>query len=213
MRKCEIKSIHPRANISGLRSGLLTVLGRSGGKTKGRKLLWICECDCGNIVARTKDILMSKSIGCGLHIKHWSYNLWCGIKRRCYNKNEESYHRYGGRGIIMHAEWVNTAWRFAQYLDENLGPKPSPRHSIDRIENNENYEPGNLQWSLPVPQMYNSRVVSPVAMINDKKNTKRMRFKSIDHASKWSGAKSSNISAVCRGLRKRAAGYQWEYCK
>jgi hypothetical protein len=57
----------------------------------------------------------------------------------------------------MAPEWVDDYPAFRDYIHENLGPKPTPRHSIDRIENHEGYEPGNLKWSTPPEQAQNSR--------------------------------------------------------
>lgn len=86
--------------------------------------------------------------------KSAEYKIWTDIKTRCFNKNRKDYGRYGGRGITMHAEWVRSFEAF--YRD--LGPRPSPEHSVDRYPNNDgNYEPGNVRWATRSEQARNKR--------------------------------------------------------
>lgn len=81
------------------------------------------------------------------------YKVWAGIKRRCFNANDSSFENYGGRGITM-----NPTWRisFAAFL-RDVGERPSSRHSLDRINPNGNYEPGNVRWATPKEQQNNRR--------------------------------------------------------
>ena len=74
------------------------------------------------------------------------------IHAKCDNPNDPAYHRYGGRGITYSFVKVK---EFRSYILENLGPRPSPQHSLDRIDNDGNYEPGNLRWALPIQQAQN----------------------------------------------------------
>lgn len=76
-----------------------------------------------------------------------------GMMDRCYNPNNDRYHRYGGRGIGVCDEWINDFEAFADYL-ESLGPCPEG-YSMDRIDNSRNYEPGNIQWASDSDQNQN----------------------------------------------------------
>lgn len=73
------------------------------------------------------------------------YGAWSGIRRRCLNPNTKDYPRYGGRGISVHPSWVDD---YPKFLSD-VGPKPTSEHELDRINNDGNYEPGNVRWVLP----------------------------------------------------------------
>ncbi len=81
------------------------------------------------------------------------YRAWHEIKRRCFNKNCAAYKNYGGRGITLHGDWVDNYHAFLAHV----GRKPSPEHSIDRIDNNKGYEPGNVRWATREEQNRNTR--------------------------------------------------------
>lgn len=86
------------------------------------------------------------------------YRIWGGIKTRCFNQHDRSYAKYGARGISMSPEWRDSFREFFAYV----GPRPTPRHSIDRINNTLGYIPGNVRWALPEVQQ------------NNKSNTRRI---------------------------------------
>ena len=152
---------------------------RYRGKEKIRRALFLCS--CGNeFEADVRNVKCgnTKSCGClhrrqliernieygksGVLIKHGlSYDkihqTWMDIKRRCYNKNCPSYKNYGGRGIRVHEPWIKDFKDWYDYVSAlpYFGEKG---RSIDRINNNGNYEPGNLRWATPQEQVLNRRV-------------------------------------------------------
>lgn len=81
------------------------------------------------------------------------YKAWLHIKDRCHNKRCADYRRYGARGITVCQRWRES---FGAFLAD-MGPRPSPAHSIDRKENNGNYEPGNCRWATATQQQRNRR--------------------------------------------------------
>lgn len=81
------------------------------------------------------------------------YRAWSALKRRCYDPNDAGYKNYGGRGIFVHPDWINS---FDNFL-KHIGPRPSSDHSIDRINNDGNYEPGNVRWATQKEQNNNKR--------------------------------------------------------
>ena len=96
---------------------------------------------------------------------HPLYNTWNHIQRRCYSPKNPHYKWYGARGISLYPEWRETRRgrgagdafrRFAAWVDENLGKRPDGL-TLDRIDVNGNYEPGNLRWATPSEQCLNRR--------------------------------------------------------
>lgn len=79
------------------------------------------------------------------------YNVWIGMLHRCANPKRYGYYRYGGRGIRVCERWQAS---FEDFLAD-MGPRPSPDHSIDRIDNDGHYEPGNCRWATDAEQRRN----------------------------------------------------------
>lgn len=141
----------------------------SKGCKDGLKYIYLCSCDCGNtcFVERNHLItLHTKSCGCykiGMHTNRLTkhnkrytkiYNVWSGIKRRCYNPHQKSYKNYGGRGIIMCDEWLKNFQTFYNWAINNGYEEGL---TIDRINNNGNYEPSNCRWVRSQDQTKNLR--------------------------------------------------------
>ena len=158
-------------DISGQKFNKLKVIKRIG-SDKNRQSLWECLCDCGNTTQVIGSYLKAghtKSCGCLLHhaLKHGksgnsSYNSWRAMKARCLNPNSKGYERYGGRGISVCDEWID---EFAAF-DEYMGARPEGT-TLERLDSNGNYEPGNCCWATPRDQMAN-RGVSYLVEYNGK---------------------------------------------
>jgi len=88
-----------------------------------------------------------------LHKATPEYAAWCAAKTRCYNTKDPNYVRYGARGIKMCEEWRED---FSAFL-AHVGNRPSSDHSLDRINVNGNYEPGNCRWATWIEQCNNRR--------------------------------------------------------
>lgn len=142
-----------------------TVIARQPSRDRTPKVL--CRCECGTERMVNVQFLRegkSKSCGCWNReyprtnaVKHGysgtaTYNSWVAMRSRCEDPKFIGYENYGGRGISVCLRWAT----FAAFL-EDMGPKPSPGHSIDRIETNGNYEPGNCRWSTKKVQCRNKR--------------------------------------------------------
>lgn len=158
----------------------LKPVGFTGKITKHGQKMITCRCACGNYVDVMPASLragLTKSCGC-LHTEvvavknveaaiHGEtvggtltplYRVWQQIKQRCYNKNHDAYTDYGGRGIKMHPAWRRSFVVFAEDLRREIGEKPNRSYSLDRINNNRGYVPGNIRWALPTTQVRNRRM-------------------------------------------------------
>jgi hypothetical protein len=139
------------------------VIGRA--ETRLGKVRWMCVCECGEQRTVAAISLMqgtSKSCGClkrearAWNFRHGEshsaeYEAWVKMRQRCLNPRCHAYGRYGGRGITICPRWLNS---FEAFLAD-LGRKPSARRSLDRRNNNGNYEPSNVRWATPAQQNRN----------------------------------------------------------
>ncbi len=145
----------------GDRYGRLVVLGHCFLVSTAKHIYWSCRCDCG----RTKSIYSgnilrgrTRSCGCRERMTHGDshsaeYSIRNGMISRCHNPHDIRYADYGGRGISVCDQWRTSYQSFL----EHVGRRPSPSHSIDRISNDGNYEPGNVRWSTSHEQRRNTR--------------------------------------------------------
>ena len=166
-----------QAKISiGMRVGRLVVVSIAEPRRISGKLrkYWLCKCLCGvskEIIERS--LIVGDAVSCGCYSRERAktlnqprhgqatrrtgvspeYRAWAKLKERCFNKNVKQWNDYGGRGISVCTEWRESFESFYRHV----GRRPSNKHSIDRINNNGDYEPGNVRWATKVEQRRNRR--------------------------------------------------------
>ena len=145
-----------------MKFGRLTVLSYMGKKSNGNTY-WLCQCQCGKRKSiRRGDFVSGKTQSCGClnleimtkHGQHKTpeYKAWVKMRFRCLNPNEPSFHSYGGRGIKVCKRWA----KFENFI-EDMGKRPSKKHSIDRVDVNGDYKPSNCRWATIRQQSRNRR--------------------------------------------------------
>ena len=163
----------PSYDLIGLRFGRLVAQSR-GEAGHGGRVRWSCVCDCGGTaLAFCGDLRSGHTGSCGClkneeiaarstarathgharaNKRTTEYLSWAAMRQRCYKPATRGYEYYGGRGITVCDRWSD----FVAFLSD-MGPKPSPKHSIDRINVDGNYEPGNCRWATGAEQQANKR--------------------------------------------------------
>ena len=160
-------------DLTGRKYGRLTVIGLSP-KMSGRKSYWVCTCSCGNKHVVRSDGLKGGNVqSCGCLKKEQDkenltknhrhkeshtrlHNTWLSMKDRVSNQNNKRFSGYGGRGITMHPDWFNSYETFRDWALEN---GYSPELTIERIDNDGNYEPKNCDW-IPFSEQADNRTTT-----------------------------------------------------
>lgn len=188
-------------DLTGQTFDRLTVISRAE-NNKANRACWHCYCICGNAIVVSGTCLRkeyTKSCGClgkektikrsTIHGLHGTpeYRTWQNLLNRCRNQKINCFKNYGGRGIKVCNRWSNS---FELFL-EDMGKKPTDQHSIERINNNGNYEPDNCYWGTPMQQAHNKR------------NNHNITFKGETHClSEWSRRLGGNVKLVYRRLKR-----------
>lgn len=158
--------VHP-----GEQYGRLQIISECGRTPRGQRT-FLCRCSCDRtVVVASSNLRTGNTTSCGCakidativrFTKHGhkrkgqksiEYAAWCSMLARCYNKHTKRWGEWGGRGIVVCDEWRASFQSFYEYV----GPKTSPKHSLDRINNSGNYEPGNVRWATHSEQQKNRR--------------------------------------------------------
>jgi site-specific DNA-methyltransferase (adenine-specific) len=164
-------------DLTGQKFTRLTVL-RRGENNKQGQARWLCQCECGKeTLVKTTELIHEKVKSCGCLLSEnakkngqelWTthnlisknkrlYRIWKGMKQRCYNKDAPSYYRYGGKGILVYDNWLIYPpfydWAILHGYKDNL--------TLDRIDNNGNYEPKNCRWDTWTQQANNKSNSKP----------------------------------------------------
>ncbi len=160
---------------------------------------WLCRCDCGGEKVVLAHRLRNGEVGsCGClanrgPIQHGraatpEYRSWRGAKDRCFNPNNKAYAYYGGRGISVAEEWKESFEAFF----EHMGLRPSPQHSLDRIDGDGDYRPGNCRWATRKQQNNNRRDANRYVMVGETRMT-------VSEAAELTGI---NFDTICKRLNQ-----------
>ena len=193
-------------DLTGKKFGRLIVIAQAESyrKPSGQVVTrWICRCKCGNkVIVRATNLKIGNTNSCGClksdvlrsnRVIHGLYNTklyktWSNMKQRCYNSNSDDYYNYGGRGITVCDEWLNS---FQKFYNWSINNGYKEELTIDRINVNGNYEPIKCRWITNAEQQ------------NNKRN---------NHLIEYDG-KTQNIKSWCRELGLSQSTFYKRYGK
>lgn len=203
-------------DLAGLVFGRLTAIDRVVSPDGYAR--WRCSCSCGGSkVARAQTLRNGRTRSCGCLSKEVAaarvtthgdtsnrsttpeYRSYASMKNRCRNPNHHEFHRYGGRGIAICERWLES---FGAFL-EDMGRKPDPSFTIDRIDNDKGYEPGNCRWASRKHQNRNSSLSKQVLASDGR------TFTSMAEAAETFGISPSAMARACKSGRL-VDGARWE---
>ena len=180
-------------DLTGRRVGRLTVV-RYDGRGKLSQNMWFCVCDCGGSKSvRSSSLQKGACISCGCAQKKRvertrmsmpEYRIWRGIINRCENPNVRGFPLYGGRGVKMCPEWRES---FDAFLGD-MGSRPTPAHSVERLDPNGDYSPTNCRWATDLEQANNKRNTRFVVYRGERMslcNAVRLAGSVVHHEAAW----------------------------
>lgn len=181
-------------DLTGKTFGRLTVLAFAG--YRGKKAYWYCCCCCGKeTIVAAHDLKRGHTAGCGCtkgtdkrvhgRSKTPEYVAWTNMLHRCQNPDDQDYHSYGGRGITVCHRWLTFVNFYA-----DIGDRPSPKHTLERIDNGRDYSPENCRWATRAEQASNRRT------------SHRLTFQGKTlTAAQWSRLLGINYGTICQRIR------------
>lgn len=182
-------------------------------KAGNKRAVFLVNCkNCGNNFLQESNRIGKQGCGCQIQTNQYKivhgrsqsvsrndylYRTWLSMKNRCYRKADIGYKAYGGRGIIVCNTWRHS---FVNFMND-MGERPTKEHSIDRIKNDEGYNPSNCRWATKAEQARNRRSTKLTKQQADQIRDLHNEGLTYDILADAFGVSKSNIGLICRGKR------------